>query len=142
MRRVIVGFVWFLVLYFGACMVTGAIAATVAVKELPKNASRTQVNRVTFAASAAAVSGLRVYFFTGALVISIVGSTSGYLPGTRPAALPLIAHQTEIGPESIPTVSAPIGLSHTGNLRLPSHESAQTGLSETSPDASPFQASD
>src|SRR5215475_3981013 len=118
MRRVGDGFVWFLVLYFGACMVTGAIAVTVAVKELPKNASRTQVNHVSFTASAAAVSALRIYFFTGALVISIVGSTSGYLPGTSSGAQAAIARQTQIGPdpEYLEPVDAPVGLSQTGNL--------------------------
>ena len=57
---------------------------------------------------------LRAYFFAGALVITVVGSTLGYLPGTRSAAQES-QHRSPLD-AGVQPVDAPIGLSQTADL--------------------------
>jgi hypothetical protein len=79
-KRILMAFVWFLVLYFGACMLTGGIAGAAAGSRErdPKNASA-----VGAKAGGEAVRPLAGYFLIGALVIGGGGSLAGVMPGTR-----------------------------------------------------------
>jgi hypothetical protein len=77
-RRIIFGVVWCVVLYFGACMITGGIAGGQAGAKDPANAAA-----VGAVAGAKAVEALRVYFLMGALAIATVGTAAGILPGTQ-----------------------------------------------------------
>jgi hypothetical protein len=77
-KRILVGIVWFVVLYFGACVLTGAIAGGIAGGKDPEHAS--VVGRE---AGRHAVLALRMYYLVGAAAISIVGASRGILPGTR-----------------------------------------------------------
>ena len=115
MRKVIFGLVWFVLFYFGACTVAGGIAGAKAASNLPRNSPPERVKEVTLAASSATVYSLRIYLFTGALVISVVGSASGYLPGTRDSE-DAVAQQPQLGPSHVETVEIPVGLTQTGNL--------------------------
>jgi hypothetical protein len=58
-KRIVFGLIWFVVLYFGACMVTGGIAGGIAGGKDPKNAAATGA-----AASLKTVSALRGYFWS------------------------------------------------------------------------------
>lgn len=117
MRKFVVGFLWFLGLYFVACGVTGGVAGSMAAKDLPPGTSQEWANQVAMTAAAETVLELRVYFFAGALVIAVVGSTSGWLPGTRSAAQqrqrrPLL----DAGLHPSQVVDAPVGLTQTADL--------------------------
>lgn len=83
MKRVVFGILWCVVIYFGACMITGGIAGGIAGNDDPKNAFESGAQ-----AGAKAVSALRLYFFIGAVLISLVGTLLGCLPGTRPRKQP------------------------------------------------------
>jgi hypothetical protein len=76
--RILMGILWFVALYMGACMLTGAIAGGIAGSRDPANA---------YAAGQQAgqqlVLALRGYFLLGALVISVLGTVYGILPGTK-----------------------------------------------------------
>jgi hypothetical protein len=116
MNKILFGLVWFVLFYFGACMVAGAIAGTVAASKLPRNSHPQRVQEVTFVASASTVFELRLYLFSGALVIAGIGSGYGYLPGTRDASEPVLVHQSQLGPSHVENVEVPTGLTQTGNL--------------------------
>ncbi len=77
-RRILFGVVWCVVLYFGACMVTGGVAGAMAGNRDPANAA--VVGR---RAGSEAVGALRGYFVVGALLLSVGGTWAGVLPGTR-----------------------------------------------------------
>jgi hypothetical protein len=77
-KKILVGIVWFVVLYMGACMLTGAIAGGIAGAKDPEHASI-----VGRQAGQQTVLALRMYFLLGAAAISIVGASLGVLPGTR-----------------------------------------------------------
>jgi hypothetical protein len=79
-KRIVMAFVWIVVLYFGACMLTGGIAGAAAGgrERDPKNASA-----VGAKAGAEAVKPLAGYFLVGALLIGGGGSLAGIMPGTR-----------------------------------------------------------
>jgi hypothetical protein len=77
-RRVGFGLVWCLVLYFGACFVTGAIAGGIAGGKDPANAAAAGAR-----ASMETVVPLRPYSFAGAVIHSAAGASFGVLPGTH-----------------------------------------------------------
>ena len=77
-KRIVMGFVWFVVLYFGACCVTGAVAGGIAGSNDPAHASEAGAR-----AGQQAVLALRGYFLLGSLGLSVVGASLGILPGTR-----------------------------------------------------------
>ncbi len=77
-RRVLFGMIWFVVLYIGACGITGGIAGAQAGNKDPANAGQAGAQ-----AGAAAVAPLAKYFLVGSLVLSIAGTAAGVLPGTH-----------------------------------------------------------
>jgi hypothetical protein len=79
-KRILFGVLWFVVMYMGACMITGAIAGAIAGSKDPEHAS--VVGRQ---AGQQVVLGLRMYFLLGAAALSIIGASVGFLPGTRSA---------------------------------------------------------
>jgi len=78
LRRIGFGLLWFFVLYVGACAFLGAIAGAGAGAGDPAHAFEAGKN-----AGASAVKPLVPYVFLGSIVISVVGSVVGVLPGTR-----------------------------------------------------------
>jgi hypothetical protein len=77
-KRILFGFLWFVVLYLAGSFLVGAIAGAIAGAKNPANAS--QVGAV---AGAAAVAAFRLYIFAGAVLLAVVGAWTGFLPGTR-----------------------------------------------------------
>ena len=59
-------------------MVIGAIAGVGAANADPQHAFV-----AGHAAGAAAVAPIRIYLFFGAILISVIGSAKGFLPGTK-----------------------------------------------------------
>ena len=76
-KRIVFAIVWFVVLYFGACALTGGIAGGIAGAKNPQN-----VPVAAAKASTDAVMALRVYFLVGAAVVAGAGAWKGILPGT------------------------------------------------------------
>src|SRR5262249_17226669 len=70
MNKFLFGMVWFVLFYFGACVVAGTIAGTVAASRLPRNSPPQRVREATLVASGAMVYELRLYLFSGALIIA------------------------------------------------------------------------
>ena len=80
MRKILFGFVWFVVLYFLGCMGVGAVAGAIAGSREP-NAAAGQIAGQR--AGAKGVSGNIGFIAGGALSLSILGCGAGILPGTR-----------------------------------------------------------
>jgi hypothetical protein len=78
MRRIAFGILWFVVLYFVACFVIGAIAGGIAGSRDPANAAEKGRE-----AGARVVASSRGYIFAGSVVLSVLGAWGGILPGTR-----------------------------------------------------------
>ena len=78
-RRILLGLVWFVVMYVGACGITGGIAGGRAGAADPENAAQAGAQ-----AGAQAVEHLRGYFLAGSAGIALVGTFIGFLPGTHP----------------------------------------------------------
>ncbi len=79
-KRIVFAIVWCVVLYFGACVVIGAIAGGIASANLQPGQDAAAVG----AHAGASVVGLyRPYIGLGALAIAVVGSYFEILPGTR-----------------------------------------------------------
>jgi hypothetical protein len=80
LKRILMGFVWLIVVYFVLCFVTGAVAGGIAGSRDPEHAS--EAGRV---AGQQAVLAVRGYLMLGALGTAVIGTWLGFLPGTRPA---------------------------------------------------------
>ena len=78
LKRVLFGVLWCVVIYFLACILTGAVAGAIAGSRDSANASA-----VGAQAGAKAVADLRGYIFAGAVGLSAIGTWAGVLPGTR-----------------------------------------------------------
>ena len=78
MKRVIFGFIWCVVIYLVACTVAGAIAGGLAGANNPANAAQAGAE-----AGARFVGENRMWFALGAVVVSVVGTITGFLPGTK-----------------------------------------------------------
>ena len=78
MKRVIFGIIWCVVIYFVACVVAGAIAGGIAGANDPANAAQAGQE-----AGARVVGENRMWFVLGAVVVSVVGTVTGFLPGTK-----------------------------------------------------------
>lgn len=77
MKRVLMGLVWFAVLYMGGCMLVGAIAGGMAGSQNPAD--------VHEAAKVAAEQAVRPHIrqiVVVSLLLSVVGTITGFLPGT------------------------------------------------------------
>jgi hypothetical protein len=80
MKKLLFGFLWFLALYFVFCMGVGAVAGANAGSKY-KNAAAAQ--KAGGIAGAKAVNDNFGLIVGGALMLSILGSGFGLLPGTR-----------------------------------------------------------
>jgi hypothetical protein len=80
MKRFIFAVVWSIVLYFGACMLIGAIVGFQIGMRTPDPRAAAQEAR---RAAAEKVMALRPYLLGGALFVGIAGAALGILPGTR-----------------------------------------------------------
>ena len=81
MKKLLFGIVWCVVFYFGICIAAGAIVGAMAGTHYPHDPA--------MAAHAGQQAGIKivndygVYFVAGAVVLSVLGSGFGVLPGTR-----------------------------------------------------------
>jgi len=73
-KRILIGLVWFVAIYFGTCMMTGAVVGGIAGSNDPQNAA-------VAGAAARIVGALRNYFLIGAILITGIGTWAGVLPG-------------------------------------------------------------
>lgn len=85
-KRVVIGVIWFVVLYIGACAIGGGVAGGMAASKLGKNA-----NAQTGAAAGARAGeefGKKwgTFILLGSATIAGIGTFGGILPGTRPQA--------------------------------------------------------
>ena len=77
-RKIAFGFLWFLAIYLGSCMLLGAIAGGFAGVENPQDAyAAGQI------AGAKIVAAWRPYLFLASVAIAAVGAIKGFLPGTK-----------------------------------------------------------
>ncbi|HEV2968960.1 MAG TPA: hypothetical protein VGY55_03155 [Pirellulales bacterium] len=81
MKKVLFAFLWFVVLYFVACFLIGAVAGGIAGSHHPESVAAAQ--QAGMIAGARAVSEYRLLIVAGAMLLSAMGSVAGVLPGTR-----------------------------------------------------------
>ena len=84
MKKLLFGFVWFVVLYFVFCAGVGAIAGGIAGSQHTNTAAAQKAGQI---AGAKAVTENLGFIVGGALMLSILGCGFGLLPGTRAARL-------------------------------------------------------
>jgi hypothetical protein len=77
-RKIAFGLVWFVVIYFGTCMVLGGIAGWNAGTEDPARAYEAGGD-----AAERFLEPLTGYIMLGSLLAAVLGSATGFLPGTR-----------------------------------------------------------
>ena len=77
-RRFLLGILWSIAIYFGACFFVGAVAGAVASAYDPAHATAAGME-----AGAIAVASMRLYLIFGALIVGTTGTMSGFLPGGR-----------------------------------------------------------
>ena len=91
MRRFLVGVVWFVVLWMGGLVIGGAVVGAIANATQARPVSNFQEGYAN-GATAGRTFGARYggLIMLGALGLSIVGSVTGFLPGTarRPGTAP------------------------------------------------------
>ena len=80
MKKLLFGFVWFVVLYFTFCAGVGGVAGAKAGSQYKNAAAAKEAGGI---AGAQAVSENFGFIVGGALTLSILGSGFGLLPGTR-----------------------------------------------------------
>jgi uncharacterized membrane protein YedE/YeeE len=85
-RRFLLGILWSIAIYFGACCFVGAMAIAAASAYDPAHATAAGME-----AGAIAVASIRLYLVFGALFVGTVGTMIGFLPSGRanPKVLPL-----------------------------------------------------
>jgi predicted nucleic acid-binding Zn ribbon protein len=77
-KKIILGLVWWIVLYFSACILASAIAGGIAGSQDPKNGAQAGAR-----AGEQVVLKYGSYFLAGSAVFALVGAGFGLLPGTR-----------------------------------------------------------
>ena len=77
-KRVLFGILWFVVIYFAACTIVGAVAGGIAGFQDPANATAlgSRVGREVVEANKFLILG-------GSALLSFIGTGTGILPGTR-----------------------------------------------------------
>lgn len=78
MKRILVGMVWCVVLYFVACIMIGAVAGAIAGANDPENAAKARAE-----AGARVVGGNRPLILLGSTAVGVLGTVVGWLPGTK-----------------------------------------------------------
>lgn len=83
-KRIVFGFIWFAVIYLGACVAIGAVAGGRAgAGKSPEEAAAAGAR-----AGAEAVQSLRPYLLGGSILLAAMGAWTQTLPGTRSKARP------------------------------------------------------
>src|SRR5262245_6755156 len=77
-KRILIGFLWCVVIYFAACFVVGAVAGAIAGAKDPSNSSMAGQR-----AGAEAVEAFRGLILLGSVFISGLGTWAGILPEKR-----------------------------------------------------------
>jgi len=75
-RKFLLGILWSIAIYFGACFFVGAVAGAVASAYDPAHATAAGME-----AGAIAVASIRLYLIFGALFVGTAGTMIGFLPG-------------------------------------------------------------
>ncbi|MDR3415367.1 MAG: hypothetical protein P4L83_04195 [Nevskia sp.] len=92
MRRIAMGFVWFLVLWIGIGALGGGVAGTFAEQEVAARGKETRTFAQGYGTGYAAGQQFgRKYggfIMLGALFIAVIGTIAGVLPGTKPKSKP------------------------------------------------------
>ena len=78
-RRIAFGILWFVVFYFGVCMVIGGAAGAIESSRIQPGESSFDAGRN---AGADAVAPLRPYIVLGSVCVAAAGTYFGLLPGT------------------------------------------------------------
>jgi hypothetical protein len=78
LRKVILGLVWFVITYFAVCMLVGMFAGAVAGARDPEHAH--DAGRL---AGRQAVQLYIPFILGGSILIAVVGTVTGFLPGTK-----------------------------------------------------------
>ena len=81
-KRIVFGFIWFVVLYLGSCTITGAIVGGM----LASRTSGKISNEEAANAGAGAVLAIREYLLFGTALAAGLGTLAGVLPGTKPSS--------------------------------------------------------
>ena len=77
-RRFLLGILWSVAIYFGACFFVGAVAGAVASAYDPGYATTAGME-----AGVIAVASIRLYLIFGAFFVGTAGTMIGFLPGGR-----------------------------------------------------------
>jgi hypothetical protein len=78
LRKIIFGVIWFVVIYFGLCLVLGGIAGGIAGANDPAHA-----HEAGAIAGRAIVHDNILYILGVAVIVAVAGAIKGFLPGTR-----------------------------------------------------------
>jgi hypothetical protein len=81
MKRALIAFLWFVVIYLVACGVIGGVAGGIAGSQHSNSIAAAQ--QAGQFAGAQAVSENRLLIVAGAILLSAMGSVAGVLPGTK-----------------------------------------------------------
>ncbi len=74
-KRILCGILWWVVIYFVACFITGALAAVL---------TGAQGAEAGAQAGSAAYEAFGTYIVLGSIVLTALGTWKGVLPGTKP----------------------------------------------------------
>jgi hypothetical protein len=82
-RRFMIGVLWSVAIYFGACLFVAAVSGAIAGAYDPAHATVAGIR-----AGAVTVASLRIYLIFCALFVGTAATTLGFLPGGRAKAAP------------------------------------------------------
>lgn len=78
MKRILMGIVWFVVIYIGSCVAIGMVAGAVAGANDPAHAQEAGK-----AIATKIIQPYIPYLLGGSLLLAIIGTVTGFLPGTK-----------------------------------------------------------